>query len=132
MGKITQQVIKEATKIASKEVRLPKCVRDGIVKIKSSMEKIPTAEEWLLNHKEMSKYDVASYDESGYLGVDEEALYKMMIEFAKLHVELALEEASSKVTCSEEYQYDEYDNAILIAKINRDSILNSYTLDNIK
>ena len=55
-----------------------------------------------------------------------------MIEFAKLHVEAALKEASSKVTCSEEYQYDEYDNAILIAKINRDSILNSYPLDNIK
>ena len=80
------------------------------------MEKIPTAEEWLLNHKEMSKYDVASYDEGGYLGVDEEALYKIMIEFAKLHVEAALKEASDK--------FDHYSN--------KNAILGSYSLDNIK
>ena len=58
------------------------------------MGKIPTAEEWLLNHKEMSKYDVADYDEGGYSGVNEGVLYKIMIEFAKLHVEQALKEAS--------------------------------------
>ena len=125
MGKITQQVIKEAEKIASKEVRLPKCVRDGIVKIKSSMEKIPTAEEWLLNHKEMSKYDVASYDESGYLGVDEEALYKIMIEFAKLHVEAALKEASATdIVSGRLYKHR--------AEHDKDSILKSYPLDKIK
>jgi hypothetical protein len=62
------------------------------------MEKIPTAEEWLLNHKEMSKYDVEDYDEGGYLGVNEGELYKIMIEFAKLHVEAALKEASKKTT----------------------------------
>ena len=27
------------------------------------MEKTPTAEEWLLNHKEISKYDIEDYDE---------------------------------------------------------------------
>lgn len=80
------------------------------------MEKIPTAEEWLLNHKEMSKYDVESYDEGGYLGVNEGALYKMMIEFAKLHVEAALKAA--------EYCTEEYDFSV--------EIKNSYPLENIK
>lgn len=51
------------------------------------MNTLPTAKEWLSNHKELSVHDVASYDEGGYLGVDERALYTIMIEFAKLHVE---------------------------------------------
>ena len=53
---------------------------------------IPTAEEWLSNNKEMSVYDVASHDEGGYLGIDEKALYKIMNEYAKFHVEAARKE----------------------------------------
>jgi hypothetical protein len=86
------------------------------------MEKIPTAKEFC--EKKFKEINPAT----SWIDFNKE----VMIEFAKLHVEAALKEASSKVTCSEEYQYDEYDNAILIAKINRDSILNSYPLDNIK
>ena len=64
-------------------------------KINESLEdKIPTAKEWLLNHKELSSHDVAYYDEGGYQGVDEDNLHKIMIEFAKFHVEAALKSAS--------------------------------------
>ena len=80
------------------------------------MEKTPTAEEWLLNHKEMSKYDIEDYDEGGYLGVNEGALYKIMIEFAKLHVEAALKSASE---------------ATLLYNFKEENI-NSYPLDKIK
>ena len=56
---------------------------------------------------------------------------KAMIEFAKFHVKAALEEASEKAKITYEYtgntgsEYcDEY--------VDKDSILNSYSLDNIK
>jgi len=110
------------------------------------MEKIPTAEEWLLNHKEMSKYDVAYCDEGGYLGVNEEALYKIMIEFAKLHVEAALKAASEKAitnvfpTDEEQWEHvpeiitseDLEDNEGIYLEVDKNSILNSYPLENIK
>ena len=88
---------------------------------------IPTAEEWLLNHKEMSKYDVADYDEGGYLGVNEKALYKIMIEFAKLHVEAALKAAYEKAEINDFDEHFEYSPSV-----DKDSILNSYPLDLIK
>ena len=94
------------------------------------MEKIPTAEEWLLNHKEMSKYDVEDYDEGGYLGVNENALYKIMIEFAKLHVEQALKEASKKAQIKYEYSGNVGEYCDEFVDVN--SILNSYPLENIK
>jgi hypothetical protein len=88
------------------------------------MEKIPTAEEWLLNHKEMSKYDIEDYDEGGYLGVNEGALYKIMIEFAKLHVEACKKDIINNVeTCIGG------DGSPLVSIV---SILNSYPLENIK
>ena len=49
---------------------------------------------------------------------------KAMIEFAKFHVEAALKEASEKAKCIE-YMVGEYD-------VDKESILNSYQLDNIK
>lgn len=76
------------------------------------MEKIPTALE-LFQTGEFTKIQDA------------------MIEFAKLHVTAALEEASEKAKVTYEYtgntgsEYcDEY--------VDKDSILNSYSLDNIK
>lgn len=84
--------------------------------MENNMNTLPTAEEWLSNHKELSVHDVASYDEGGYLGVDERALYTIMIEFAKLHVEQALKAASD---CTLEYDFEE-------------EITNSYPLTNIK
>ena len=62
---------------------------------------------------------------------DDDTIYKAMIEFAKLHVEAALKEVSKKAVLTDEvcdvlqeHWFDEY--------IDKDSILNSYPLDNIK
>jgi len=96
---------------------------------------ILTAEEWLSNNKEMSIYDVASYDEGGYCGIDEKALYKIMIEFAKMHVEAALKLVSENAeiiddpnsytgNTGSEYPPDQI--------ISEDSILNAYPLILIK
>lgn len=79
--------------------------------------KIPTAEEWLLNHKELSIYDVADYDEGGYSGVNENKLYTIMIEFAQFHVNKALKEVA---------------NSVVIQGVNRNAVINSYPLKNIK
>ena len=51
-----------------------------------NMDKIPTAEEWLSNHNELSMYDVVDFDEGGYNGVDERKLYKIMFEFTAIYV----------------------------------------------
>jgi hypothetical protein len=112
------------------------------------MAQIPTAEEWLLNHKELSKYDVAEHDEGGYLGVNEDNLYKIMVEFAKLHVEAALKEASEKATWQNEsfdtyfgdlrnFDFIDTDGAGDPSTghnvfVDIESILNSYPLDKIK
>lgn len=100
----------------------------------------PTAEQWLLNHKELSMYDVESYDEGGYLGVDEGALYRIMTEFAKFHVEAALKSAAenSKVHLSEDWIRKEetiYHGQLIhpiTVRVEQESILNSYPLENIK
>ena len=62
---------------------------------------------------------------------DDDTIYKAMIEFAKLHVEAALKEASEKAKLTsevcevlQEHWFEEY--------IDKNSILNSYPLDNIK
>ena len=56
-----------------------------------------------------------------------EIVNKAMIEFAKLHVEAALKEASDNV----DYETDGQEH-ITDVWIDKDSILNSYSLDNIK
>jgi len=56
---------------------------------------------------------------------------KAMVEFAKLHVEIALREASEKATTKEDvaiFAEGTYRTQI----IDRDSILNAYPLTNIK
>lgn len=75
------------------------------------MSRIPTAEEFCKNFKPNGK-------------TWQENFHQTMIEFAKLHVEAALKEASEKATCSE-YMVGEYN-------VNKNSILNSYPLSNIK
>ena len=91
--------------------------------------KIPTAEEWLLNHKELSIYHLEEYDEGGYLGVNEEALYKIMIEFTKLHCEAQLKSilknVKQEIACDREST--EHFNLSV-----KPSILNAYPLDKIK
>jgi hypothetical protein len=81
------------------------------------MEKIPTAEELI----ETNYFHLHLDTDSICLG----SIHDAMIEFAKLHVEAALKEAS------ERYEYDEIhisDNPEFL----KDSILNSYPLNNIK
>ena len=57
-------------------------------------------------------------------GVARNACIAFMKTFAKMHVTAALKAASEKANCSE-YMEGEYD-------VNKDSILNSYPLINIK
>lgn len=74
------------------------------------MEKIPTAEEFLT--------------EAGSPGHAKHGLAKKwMIEFAKLHVEVALYVASERADLTDNGRFPYVD---------KDSILNSYSLDNIK
>lgn len=99
------------------------------------MNNIPTPEEWLKNHKELSENDVALYDEDGYAGVDNKALYTIMEEYGKLmakfHVEAALKAAAGEAKidlngCCEEQEFD------CSAQIDKKSILNAYPKENIK
>jgi hypothetical protein len=78
------------------------------------MEKIPTAENFL----------IINDDKDFRLSMSGRYVSEMMVEFAKLHVEAALKQASKKAICIE-YMEGEYD-------VKTDSILNSYSLDNIK
>lgn len=61
----------------------------------------------------------------------EKDIQKAMIEFAKLHVEAALKEASKKARCCDDAIVD-LDHTIIDAYVEKDSILNSYSLENIK
>ena len=82
------------------------------------MGKTPTAEEFL-NHQE----ETVSHFEFDIRDV--------MIKFAKLHVEAALKEASEKAKTSEFWEGNtgsEYCETI----VDKESILNSYPLNNIK
>ena len=85
------------------------------------MKKLPTADEF--------------YDKS-----DHDSIIDIMIDFAKLHVEAALKEASKKtfvefidLTSDEIFDYSDvlYDDNIGIT-VNKESILNAYPLTNIK
>lgn len=108
------------------------------------MSKIPTAEEFLIKESILLK----TIEESGnfplnltrdtHIGTAKD-IKKAMIEFAKLHVEVALKQASinanlylhntgwkhsSDIKTVKCHNYD--------ASINKDSILNAYALENIK
>lgn len=82
------------------------------------MTQIPTAENLLRN-----QFCEGEFDEiMEHLNTSiEPSLVTAMIDFAKLHVEQALKEASEKGKCS---------NGTSI--VLKNSILNSYSLDNIK
>lgn len=75
-------------------------------------EALPTAEEFV----EKNQYDIQSYDEGGYLGIDTKVFAEKLIEFTKLHVEAALKKAGDATLL---YDFKE-------------EIINSYPLDNIK
>jgi hypothetical protein len=87
------------------------------------MEKTPTAKEFMQG----KAFSIPSIE-------------KMMIEFAKLHVEAALKEVflNSEMRVSEndtnEYPSftNNYDDGYVTITVSKDSILNSYPLDKIK
>jgi hypothetical protein len=83
--------------------------------------KILTAEDFIQEHLEISHfYD----DKTNRMVCFSEDVQQVMIEFAKLHVQSALESASENVETN--YYYVEND------PINKESIINSYPLDLIK
>ena len=86
------------------------------------MEKIPTAEEFCNEYLGFEQY-----------GTD---VPYFMVEFAKLHVEQALKEASEAATINKnkgQVTGREFGNVTDGSySINQPSILNSYSLDNIK
>ena len=88
-----------------------------------NMEKIPTAEDFL-----NQKQETVSHFEFDIRDV--------MIDFAKLHVEAALKEASEAATINKnkgQLTGREFGNVTDGSySINQPSILNSYSLDNIK
>ena len=87
------------------------------------MEKIPTAENFL----------IINDDKDFRLSMSGRYVSEMMIEFAKLHVEAALKEASEKATVTP-VDHEEISEGSFrpIWGVDDDSILNSYSLDNIK
>jgi len=64
---------------------------------------------------------------------DEATSTEMMIEFARLHVTEALKEASEKaITKQVSFSPNYSDEILYVYKIDGDSILNAYPLENIK
>ena len=57
---------------------------------------------------------------------------KMMIEFAKMHVELALEAAAENVELKDYYEYQYGGGYEKKQEIDKNSILNAYFYDNIQ
>lgn len=90
------------------------------------MSKIPTAEEFF----KKLQGNLEDYDEGGYLGLNEKEGAKMLIEFAKLHVQEALRCASEDARC-DWYDHDEISNEKLY-RVEKDTILSAYPLTNIK
>ena len=84
------------------------------------MKEIPTAKEYI-------RTNLTDFWDGGDAQYTEEDVAKGMIEFAKLHVEQALKEAS-------ENGQAKYDNVfeVYVSEVDKDSILNSYPLSNIK
>lgn len=81
------------------------------------MENIPTAENFL----------IINDDKDFRLSMSGRYVSEMMIEFAKLHVEAALKAASENGQAKYDYTFEMY-----ISDVDKDSILNSYPLTNIK
>jgi len=93
---------------------------------------IPTAEEIFSKHLE----SMLKRTDQSYCSIDEmkaqpewNASVQAMIEFARLHVEAALQEANKKATM--EYG-DKIADGHYERFVDKDSILNSYPLDNVK
>ena len=86
------------------------------------MGKIPTAEELLNN-----KFPEFEHLDNGNIWVNIE---NIMIEFAKMHVKAALKEASESADLTTDSYMSMQEGSCV--EIHKDSILNSYPLENIK
>ena len=84
--------------------------------------KIPTAEEQIEEFK--NGFDGLAFQNEAEISITK----FLMVEFAKLHVEMALKEASEKA----ELKYRINDISCNDKILNKNSILNSYPLTNIK
>ena len=87
----------------------------------STAEEILIKEEILLKTIEESGNFPLNLTRDTHIGTAKN-IKKAMIEFAKMHVEEALKEASEQVYVSD----------TVFCEIDRDSILNAYSLENIK
>lgn len=88
------------------------------------MSMLPTAEDFLQDHLQISHFFNEKYEKMTCFSDD---VQQAMIEFAKLHVEAALKEASENVEIEDYDEHGQYSPSI-----NKYSILNSYPLSNIK
>jgi hypothetical protein len=86
------------------------------------MNKIPTAEDFLQEHSKISHfYD----DKTNQMVCFSADVQQALIDFAKLHVELALKTAAENaIIIPSEEDIEEY--------VDQKSIINAYPLDNIK
>ena len=101
------------------------------------MSRLPTVEDFLQDHLQISHFFNEKYEKMTCFSDD---VQQAMVEFAKLHVEAALKEASenAKVQMGNDCILNKIaihpnslvDTAVITA--NAASILNSYPLDNIK
>jgi hypothetical protein len=87
------------------------------------MSKIPTAEEFF-------KSSIPKYESVSELMTDGDIFYHAK-EFAKLHVEAALKAAAENAETKEEASYG-VDEIYYTRVVDKDSILNAYSLTNIK
>lgn len=90
--------------------------------------KIPTAEEFL-----KTKTLSPSKNMYGGYNIPYSYLQSLLIEFAKLHVQKALEQAGENAQLYHNNEYlDEFDDPAGLVTIAKDTILESYPLTNIK
>ena len=93
--------------------------------------KIPTAEEFLEDFEQEAFAGEVFCD----FAYKSEECQKAMIQFAKLHVALALKEASEKAETKGEsisFEHGKYRGTMDTTVIDKESILKSYPLENIK
>lgn len=92
------------------------------------MEKIPTAEDFLQEHPQISHfYD----DKTNQMVCFSADVQKALIEFAKLHVEAALKAASETVWDSVTKE-GRWTSPEATAYISKKAVLNAYPIENIK
>jgi hypothetical protein len=92
------------------------------------MKKVPTAEDFLQDHHQISHfYD----DKTNNMVCFSDDVQKAMIEFAKLHVEAALKEAIKNGEIVDISTYKDGGDSSYFG-VDEQSILNSYPLENIK